>query len=374
MANPRTIYDEGDKVNDTQRVVTSTWTNNVNDLVVSTNSTSSVQADFASATSSGAHYIDVYNIHTGSTSASSEVQFSVAYGHKAGSGSLDYTNDVGSKGNSPSKIIYNQYRQLVFGDETKNFQFPGDQNNIDAGTTFTPDDIYVINVNRSRYKNNLKAGSLNLTLCVTQSDILLADSTVGNKLTLTDDSVTATGSAQMTNAGRQFNLVSGSNGVTQGSSSINVGCSGSYGLFYPDAGFIILNPEALKHTLTGSAGNVSASITPGINANTADNNHQKLVNAISGGGSFIVDSEEKISSKYYFTRVRNNEYNFTTNPSFMDETGNLRYSTMENNPKVYITTVGLYNDTNDLIAVAKLSQPIAKDFSKEALIRVKLDY
>ena len=47
---------------------------------------------------------------------------------------------------------------------------------------------------------------------------------------------------------------------------------------------------------------------------------------------------------------------------------------MENNPKVYITTVGLYNDTNDLVAVAKLSQPIAKDFSKEALIRVKLDY
>ena len=47
---------------------------------------------------------------------------------------------------------------------------------------------------------------------------------------------------------------------------------------------------------------------------------------------------------------------------------------MENNPKVYITTVGLYNEANDLVAVAKLSQPIAKDFSKEALIRVKLDY
>ena len=47
---------------------------------------------------------------------------------------------------------------------------------------------------------------------------------------------------------------------------------------------------------------------------------------------------------------------------------------MESNPKVYITTVGLYNDNNELLAVAKLSQPIAKDFSKEALIRVKLDY
>ena len=47
---------------------------------------------------------------------------------------------------------------------------------------------------------------------------------------------------------------------------------------------------------------------------------------------------------------------------------------MEQNPKVYITTVGLYNTNNDLLAVAKLSQPITKEFSKEALIRIKLDY
>ena len=47
---------------------------------------------------------------------------------------------------------------------------------------------------------------------------------------------------------------------------------------------------------------------------------------------------------------------------------------MANNPKVFITTVGLYNDNNELLAVAKLSQPLAKDFTKESLIRIKLDY
>ena len=45
-----------------------------------------------------------------------------------------------------------------------------------------------------------------------------------------------------------------------------------------------------------------------------------------------------------------------------------------NNPQVYITTIGLYNDTNQLLAVAKLSRPLAKDFTKEALVRVKLDF
>jgi len=47
---------------------------------------------------------------------------------------------------------------------------------------------------------------------------------------------------------------------------------------------------------------------------------------------------------------------------------------MVDNPTTYITTVGLYNDANELLAVAKLSQPLTKDFTKEALIKVKLDY
>ncbi len=347
----RINYDlQNDVVNDTQRVVTSTWSNNVNELT--TIYTSSTQADFTTATSKGAHYIEIYNEATSSTSAA--VQYSIAYGHKTGLGSKLYA--IGdTAGNSPSKTIYNQYRQLVFGDENQSFDFGVHEGSI-ISNSHIPDDIYVININRARYKNNLKPGTLNLKL---------SGSGLGT-LHLTDDSVTSTGSAAITNAGRQFHIVSGSSGVRLGDSTIQVTNSGSYGLYYPDSGFIILNPAAIDHQLTN--------LTPGISSNTADNNHTKLLTAITGGNSFIVDSEEKISSKYYFTRVRNYEFNFTTNPSFIDADGNLRYSTMENNPKVYITTVGLYNNTNDLVAVAKLSQPIAKDFSKEALIRVKLDY
>ena len=73
-------------------------------------------------------------------------------------------------------------------------------------------------------------------------------------------------------------------------------------------------------------------------------------------------------------RCKNNQFNYTTNPSFIDNEGNLLFTSMIDNPQVFITTIGLYNDSNDLVAVAKLSQPIKKDFTKEALIRVKLDY
>ena len=336
-------YDNGDKVVDTQKIVTSTWSGNTNNAnAFASFSSSGVGASIAS-TASAAFFIEIYN-----DDSSTETQYAVAYGHKKGSGSLDFTNDTGARGNSAARVIYNQYRQLIYGDETSDFNFEG----------ITPDSIYVININRARYKHNLKAGSLNLTL---------SGSIVGGAfgtVQLTDDSVSTSGSATITNAGRQFNLVSGSSGVRSGSTTIQT-VSGSYGFFYPDSGFIILNPLALS---------CSIALSESVGSNLNNHNHHLFKNAISGGNSFVVDSEEKVTSQYYFTRAKNNEFNYTTNPSFIDTNGNLNFTSMVDNPKTFITTIGLYNDSNDLVAVAKVSQPISKDFSKEALIRVKLDY
>jgi len=47
---------------------------------------------------------------------------------------------------------------------------------------------------------------------------------------------------------------------------------------------------------------------------------------------------------------------------------------MIDSPQSFITAVGLYNDNNDLLGVAKLSKPLLKDFTKESLLRIKLDY
>jgi len=334
-------YGEGDVVMSTDKVVTSTWSDNTNNLT--TFHTSSIQANQTDPNSQGNFFIEAY--HKATSSVDAEVQFSVGYGHKAGSGSVDFTNDTGSFGYSATKVVYNQYRQLVYGDETQNFTF----------STHTPDDIYFINVNRSRYRHNLKPGSLNLKL-----------TNGGNSIELTDDSVTSTGSAVITNIGRQFNLVSGSSGVMLGSNINQVGTTSSYGFVYPDAGLIILNPDALDAS--------QLNLVSAKTANTNGNNGTKLLTVMEAGNQFIVDSEERITSQYYFTRVKNFEFNYSSNPSFIDDQGSLNFTSMIDMPRVYISTVGLYNDEGDLLAVAKISQPIAKDFTKEALIRVKLDY
>lgn len=334
-----TRFSTDDVVITTEKVFTSTWSNNTNELTAATDLTSSTQADFSSPTSSGQYYIEVYNADA--SLSTSEVQYSISYGHKAGSGSEDINDGAGAEGLNSSRGIYSQYRSLVFGDETRNFSFNGT----------TPDDIFVININRARYKQSLRPGSLNLKIGST---------------TLTDDFVTNEGSAVLTNAGRQYNIVSGSSGVMSGS-TLNQTTSGSYGLFYPDAGFLVLNGGAI-HEDTG----INISVLR--NSDTADKNHQTLLDKIDTGASFILDTQENISSQYYFVRAKNKEFNYTTNPSFIDANGNLNFTSMVDNPVSYITTIGLYNDANELLAVAKLSQPITKDFTKEALIKVKLDY
>ena len=91
--------------------------------------------------------------------------------------------------------------------------------------------------------------------------------------------------------------------------------------------------------------------------------------------SILVNNKDTISNtideiiKIYDAKLSDS---ITKNP--YDNSGNLNYTSMVDNPKTFITTIGLYNDSNDLVAVAKVSQPISKDFSKEALMRVKLDY
>jgi hypothetical protein len=165
---------------------------------------------------------------------------------------------------------------------------------------------------------------------------------------------------------RVYQVISGSNGSPYNTTGYVAG-SGSYGLFLPDIGTILLNPNAISQSIHVDA-DESSDLTNGTNQAT-------LYNAILSGESFQLNSQETITSDYVFVRARNSEFNYSENPSFISgSTGEVIYDQFINNPQVYMTTVGMYNDANELIAVAKLSRPLLKDFTKESLVRVKLDF
>jgi hypothetical protein len=330
-----------------ESVVAPAWSSQVTTL--STFFTSSTQPQ----SSQGDYYYNIYQAdpqdQTGVTSTSASIQFAIGYGNLVGSGSIPINASI--PGGSPSAINYGQYRTLINGDENTNFTFG----------TVTPQSIYVISVNRSRYKEKLLPGSFNLTL-----------TNGGSTLKLTDNSRSTT-TVSYLDSGRVYDIVSGSDGVaftgvnTSGF-SLN---SGSYGKFLPDIGTIVLNGAALS----GSAANGGIALSINQNSSVSSKtNLNQFYNAIKAGASFKLQSEETVSSNYVFVRVRNGEYNYSTNPSIISGSGELRYNVMVNTPQAYITTIGMYNDNNDLLAVAKLSRPLLKDFTKEALIRIKLDY
>jgi len=303
--------------------------------------TSSVQA----AGSSGNYYLAVYQ--TASNLSTAAVQFDIAYADSLGSGSTLYNINVPQ--NSYTKTIYGQYRSLILEDENAQFIF-GTGNNVVTGSNF-----WVISIERANYKQSLFPGSLNLKI-----------SGSGGIINLTDNSLDSPVN-QFIGASQVYQLISGSNG-TAGTlaNSGYVANSGSYGLVFPQLGTIILNPSAISQSIR---------VAPSRSNNSDGLNNQRLFNAISLGDSFTLNSQETVTSDYVFVRARNSEFNYSENPSFISgSTGEVIYSNFINAPQVYITTVGMYNDSNDLLAVAKMSRPLLKDFTKEALVRVKLDF
>ena len=238
---------------------------------------------------------------------------------------------------------------MILEDENASFTF-GNGTNVISGSHF-----WVLSIERARYKQSLFPGSLNLTLSGSGGIINLTDDSQDNPIN------TFIGSS------RVLQLISGSNG-TAGSlaNSGYVAGSGSYGLVFPDLGTIILNPFAISQSIQ---------VAPSRSNNSDGLNPQTLFNAISLGAAFSLNSEETITSDYIFVRARNSEFNYSENPSFISgSTGEVIYDNFINAPQVYATTIGMYNDSNELLAVAKMSRPLLKDFTKEALVRVKLDF
>jgi hypothetical protein len=334
-------FETDDFVVSADSITAGLWTGNSPELT--TFITSSTQV----ASSNGDYYINVFN-----SSSLEDIQFAIAYGDVGGSGSLEYDSAV--PGKSPSSTSYGQYRTLVLGDELAEFTFGG----------VTAPNFYAISVDRNRYKGGLFPGSTTLDLKVGS-----------NTISLTDNSQVST-TVEFNDAGRVYQLVSGSAGTVVDTTSTGGGAngysaSGSYGLFLPDIATYLLNPSALDAAVA-DGGILLGTLR---SDNVDDENAGRLYDAFVDAASFTANSEETITSDFIFVRPRSSEFNYSENPSFISgSTGEVIYSSFINNPTTYVTTVGLYNNASELLAVAKLSTPLTKDFTKEALIRVKLDF
>jgi hypothetical protein len=350
-------FEEDDLVagNPTQ-VTTGMWTGDTGSLTSFFSSSTQ-----ASSSTSGQYYWSIYQTDPNISSSLPvpEVQFAVAYGHRTGGGAPTLAQD--NNATLSTQAVYSQYRSLLLEPTDTTFTFDGSVNS---------DHIYVINIARPRLKESMDAGNWVLTLSGSSGSRTFIDDS-GQTL---DPSVGKAGSV--------FNVCSGSLTGISGSTIVasQSVSRGGFGLFYPSLGIVILNPDAIAQTIgmisSSFAGGGTASFAPNTSSATAHQyNHVGLVRAIKAGSNFQARSAETVSSTNMFVRVRNKEFNYSNNPTFYDETtGNLILNSFIKDPRVYVTTVGLYNDDNELLAVAKLSRPTLKSFDRELLIRVRLDF
>ena len=373
-----------DQVIDTLKITAGYFTNGDGTLEGSNLYTGSL------ADSNEKYYYNITQTHPNSSSVAS--QFSVTYGHIAGSGSDTKggtANATTLKGES--EAIYEQFTNVLLASSeiSGGFKISQQGTNGVKSSGQKDEDIFVLVGKRERFKDRINKKNWTITLKGYPTN-----GGVSAPLTryFTDDSVSV--AAATTPAGPRHNIVSGAAGSVVGTGAI---ADKTYGWFYPDMGMLVFSAAELSASIPGPgntanitasfvqnplAGSANAFSSSGFAVNTNNNNDCKnalrFINCLKNVGSSTnlrFRSEEDQTQVNYFCRVKAKEYNHSNNPTFGSGSLNeIRNKNMWGNPTVFISGVGLYNAAGQLVATAQLSSPIKKNFSSEATIKVKLTY
>ena len=389
LPNSTAIIDE-DKITDTVKTTTGYFTNGDGTLEGNVIHTGSL------ADANEKYYFNVIQTHPASSSA--ETQFSVAYADARGSGS-DALGDTSDPSNlkAPTEAIYKQFASILLpeGEASGGFKISQQGDWVGSLATGVRDDyLYILVAKRAKMKDRLNKKSWTLTLSGSSTNGTTTGTGGHNILKLTDDSNNV--GAVATPAGPRHNIVEGELG-----SPTNAYTSRSLGWIYPDQGIMIFSGAELSASIPGQTGidsvtrvfkeqssNSQISVltisqsgfAPNLANGSNAGNALSLVQCMQNMGSSVslrIRGEEDLTQENYFCRIKAGQYNFSNNPTFTSGSGDvnkLRHSTMRGNPTTFITGIGLYNASGMLLATAKLSSPLKKNFVSEATVKVKLTY
>lgn len=277
--------------------------------------------------------------------------------------------------------IYNQMAQVLVGHDTTGsiLKFDRDGNPTTDSDKFTS--MFFLNFSRLLVKDEIKKGSFELTLGVNSSSIspFAATCSVSDLSGTTNYFINSP-------AGEYGLLYASGSGVNASQTNKVVGF-----VFY-QAGVVALSTAMFAKLGTDSPSDSMDDNTFGqlsTAANLSVNNAQAWsvedlfksgsINDISAAlrhriKNVTFNNTTELNSTIHFCRVSHNEFNYSSNPTYLNSSQIRVKDGPSDAPISYITTVGLYSPDNELLAVAKLSEPIKKDPTQEMILRVRLDY
>jgi len=268
--------------------------------------------------------------------------------------------------------IYNQMAQVLVGhDVTGAIQrFDQDGNLVAGGTKL--DEVFFINFSRLLTKDELKKGSFSMQF-VTGGTSNRDFSNAGSPITLSD-----------TNAANDYrvNSPAGEYAILYSSSVDADAKTNGQGLLYYQAGIAVVTASVFKSTTSteapfGSQSEESAgrSFTQNVMASLSGSSITSSCDALRNRlHNISFNNTTELNSTIYFCRANHNDFNYSANPTYVSGSKIRIKNNMNDSPVSYITTVGLYSADNELLAVAKLSEPLKKDPTNELTLRVRLDY
>lgn len=282
-------------------------------------------------------------------SSSANHLFDLTCGYAATSSLNDPTNEQNSK----KLNVYAQMAQVLVG-----YDVNGDVRTFDRDGDLSEGDkineAYFVNLSRLLAKDEVRKGDFRLTLGT--------GSVYANAL----DDLVVLGDYGATDTYKS-NSPAGDYAILYTGSAAVEGTG--VGLLYYQAGVAVLTASLFASPVEfSSSGEDAADTLAGatIQAN-CDSLRHRMEN-------LVFDNTIELNSTIYFCNANHNEFNYSSNPTYLNESRIRVKDSIKDSPSAYITSVGLYSSDNELLATAKLSEPLKKDPSSTLTLRVRLDY
>ncbi len=287
---------------------------------------------------------------------------------------------------SKKRNIYNQMAQVLVGyDKTGSvLQFDEDGDFVAGGRKIH--DAIFLNFSRLLTKDEIKKQSFNMEIGI--DDDKATPFGAGNIMTILD--LSASNEYRVNSPAGEYGILyctgaldiaglSAAKKVTDGS-HVYAKC----GLIYYQAGIVVLTSSLFQGRDSDGFINTTSLTPDGVQWHDASNS---IVTALQGNEisssadalrnrikNIQFNNTTELNSTIYFCRANHNEFNYSANPTYLNASKIRVKNETTDVPVSYITTVGLYNDRRELLAVAKLSEPLKKTPDTEFTLRVRLDY
>ena len=283
--------------------------------------------------------------------------------------------------------IYRQFAQNLLGDATGQFSAPFSN----PTSTDYIDEALFLNVKRLFTRDKVKRETFAMQFYTSAA---IDEKTSGYPNYANLGITSTSGSVIFTDVGAQSEL---SYGGEVGDISYSTDTTRKAGVIFYDQGIVVLDVKKIisgsQHVsgTISSVGNTNGTNIIGRDTPTAkfipdlfvsasiDDIVSHFASTRFGSGSntaITFQNNTNINSTLVFCRATADEFNYSSNPTFTDTNGGL---VVIDDPTVdrtfsFVTSVGLYDANDNLLAVAKMSRPIEKNDEKDITFRVRLDF